>query len=140
MAEDFGCHVQGGASVGIGHLPILEHDGQSKIPDLDLSIFEENVLGFEIPVDEVKFHQRPESPEQLKQNVQGLALSQSSSAFEILIEVSALAVLHNEVVVISGLFDVDEPHDVVVVALLESLDFVLEVIRCISWVRADSTS
>jgi hypothetical protein len=52
MPENFRCHIQRRACVGICHFFFCEDLRQTKIADLELAVFNKYVLGFQIAVDE----------------------------------------------------------------------------------------
>lgn len=86
----------------------------------------ENVGKFEVAVHDFVLDKRFEAVEDLEEEVHGFFLGEVLLGFQVLLQISFVAVLHDEIDVVGRFLDIVKLDDVVIVAGLQYFDFVLK--------------
>lgn len=126
VAEDFRRHVKRRPSERMPRV-LCQHLGQAEVPDLHVAIFEEDVGWLEISMYELGPNNRPEAFNDLVEVVQRLLFLEPPFLGDVLGQVAALAVFHDQVEVIRGFLDVVELYYVVAVEVLQRRDLLAQV-------------
>ena len=107
--------------------------GESKICDFVGLVLDEDIGGFEVPVDDGVLVQVLIAADELLDDDNGLGLWQFLALFENVLEAALVAQLLEEVDVVGGLLHVIQLHDVLVLDRLHNLDLVLQ--RLVEFLR-----
>ena len=118
--------MEGRARKGLHEFRVDELLGKAEIRDFDHAFLEQNIGGFEIAVDDLVHGQHLHPAHDLREDGHGLRLLQPAPRLDQLCERALGAVLEEEIEVVFCLFDVDEVHDVVVLAPPQQVDLSLD--------------
>ena len=121
----FWSHVNGRAHHGLGHLVFEHFLAEPKIGYLDDPVMEQNVVGLEIPVQDLFFVEQLEGRPELVKYLEGVILRQSFFDLDIVAQSAPIAVLVDQVVVVGGPQHLIEPDDVGMADLGQNIDLVV---------------
>ena len=93
----------------------------------------ENIGQFQIPVEDLVFVEVMEAVDALAENLDGLFLGEEPPFLDVGIEITFVAELEDEVVVIAGFLHIVQFDDVVAFAALEDFDLALEELFEFAW-------
>lgn len=99
--EEFGSHRNWRPELGGGH--VGSRLGESEISDDDTVIIQENVGQFEISMHNLVLVEFLESIHNLHQEINTLLFSETLVLLNVILNISIVAVVNNEVVIVSGL-------------------------------------
>lgn len=128
--EELGAHVVGGSDAGVGKVARgVEDLGDAEVAEADAAIFEEDVLRFEVAVEDLLLMKVEEGEGHLGEPVDDLRLGEAFLVSNFLVNVASLAVDHDDVEILLAVEEgVLVGDDVGVAELLEEADLVLGVL------------
>ena len=133
VVEHLGGHVEGRTQHGLGQILAAHHFAEAEIGDFGDSIVPEDIGQFQIPVEDLIFVEVVETVDALAENLNGLLLGEEPSFLDVGIEITFVAKLEDEVVVIAGFLHIVQFDDVVAFAALEDFDLALEELFEFAW-------
>ena len=95
----------------------------------------EDIGQFEIPVEDFVFVEVVETVDALAEDLNGFLLCEEPSFLDIGVEITFVAKLENEIVVIAGFLHIVQFDDVVALTAFEDFDLALEELFEFAWVR-----
>lgn len=114
-----------------GIIPIIQVPGESKIADLQFSIGDEYVCRLQIAMHDIHLIHILKTSHDIFQECQGFCFWQLLSLLEVVPEVAFFAKFSDDVHVVAGLVDIQQPYDVLVLHLLHDLDLTVDVLEVV---------